>query len=144
MNEFRRCLVDLDVAAFRKILAAINPGERQPKDDAEALIVLHHARTQAQSVQFNLRAYSHRWLCERDLPSGLPDELKPRAERIYPQIVEAVGVSVKAMSEAGIPLAKAIERAMSDAVEDAYAGGNRNPDFVKARMDEARTRVMRG
>jgi hypothetical protein len=144
VNEFNRCLVELDVAAIRRLWAATSPGAHQPQSDLEALIALHHARTQAESVPFNLRAYSHRWLCERDLPSGLPDELKPRAERVYPKIVEAVGVSVKAMSEASIPLAKAIERAMSDAVEEAYADGNRNSDFVKARMQEARARVLRG
>ncbi len=144
MNEFLRCLLYLDVAAVRKVWAAVSPGERQPKDNNEALILLHYARTQAQSVPGNMRAYSHRWLCERGIPSGLPDEMKPKADRVHPKIVEAVGVSVKSMGEAGIPLAKAIERAMSDAVEDAYADGNRNPEFVKARMNEARARVMRG
>ncbi len=72
----------------------------------------------------------------------MPDELKPKAERIYPRIVEAVGVSVKAMG-GNIPLAKAIERAMSDAAAEAYADGNRNPAFIKQRMQEARERVMR-
>ncbi len=137
MNEFRRCLIELDTAAIRKLWAST--GQHQPKDDAETLIALHSARTQAQSVPVNMRTYSHRWLVERGLPSGLPDELKPKADQS--QIVEAVGVSVKAMSEANIPLAKAIERAMSDAVAEAYADGNRNPEFVKARMEEARARV---
>ncbi len=143
MNGFLRCLIDLDVGAVRKLWAQAFAGEHQPKDDNEALIALHHARTQAQSVPFDRRAYSHRWLAERGLPSGLPDELKPKAERVSPRIVEAVGVSVKAMSEASIPLARAIERAMSDAVADAYADGNRNPDFIKQRMNEARARAMR-
>jgi hypothetical protein len=144
MNEFRRCLEELDVKAVMALWETISPGQRRPKNENEALIVLHYARTQANSVRFGLRAYSHRWLCERALPSGLPDDIKPMAERIHPQIVEAVGVSVKAMSAAGVPLAKAIERAMSDAVAEAYADGNRDSSFVKARMDEARARVMRG
>ncbi len=143
MNNFLRCLIDLDVGAIRKLWAQAFPGEHQPKSDSEALVSLHYARTQAQSVPFDRRAYSHRWLIERDLPSGLPDNLKPKAERVSPRIVEAVGVSVKAMSEASIPLAKAIERAMSDAAAEAYADGNRNPEFIKQRMNEARARVMR-
>ncbi len=144
MNEFSRCLVELDVASARGLWAVIFPGEHQPKDDAEALIALHHARTAAQSLPRKMRTYSHRWLCDRGIPSGLPDELKPKAERISPRIVEAVGISVKAMSEASIPLAKAIEQAMSDAVAEAYADGNKNPDFIKARMNDARARVMKG
>jgi hypothetical protein len=41
-----------------------------------------------------------------------------------------------------VPLAKAIEKAMSDAVAEAYADGKRAPEFVRARMREARARVM--
>ncbi len=142
MNEFLRCLLYLDVAAVRKIWAAVSPGQHQPKDNNEALILLHYARTQTQSVPGNMRTYSHRWLVERGLPSGLPDEMKPNSDRA--EIVEAVGVSVKSLSVAGAQLAMAIERAMSDAVAEAYADGNRNTEFVKARMNEARERVMRG
>lgn len=143
MNEFHRCLVELDVKATIALWPVVNPGARAPRDADEALTVLHYARTQAESVAFTMRAYSHAWLSERGLPSGLPDHLKPRAERIYPRVAEAVGVSVKALSAAGAPLAKAIERAMSNAVEEAYADGRRDPAFVKARMEEARMRVMR-
>jgi hypothetical protein len=142
--EMQRCLVDCDVLGAMKLWKHISPNMPQPKNDAEGLIVLHHARTQSISIPFKLRAYSHRWLCDNGLPSGLPDNLRPKAERIYPRVVEAVGVSVKALSEANIPLAKAIEQAMSDAVAEAYADGKRDPGFVKARMEEARSRVMRG
>ncbi len=144
MNGFLRCLIDLDVGAIRNLWAQAFAGEHQPKDDNEALVSLHYARTQAQSVPFDRRAYSHRWLVERDLPSGLPDELKPKAERVYPRIVEAVGVSVKSIGGGSAPLAKAIERAMSDAAAEAYANGNKNPEFIKQRMQEARARVMKG
>lgn len=134
----------MDVAAVRALWPVINPGGYGPKTDEDALTVLHYARTQANSLTFGMRAYSHKWLGERGLPSGLPDELRPRAERFYPQTVEAVGISVKSLSEAGKPLAAAIERAMADAVEDAYADGKRDTLFVKARMEEARVRMMRG
>lgn len=142
--EMRRCLVDFDVEAAMRLWKHISPNMPQPKNVAEGLIVLHHARTQSESIPLKLRAYSHRWLCDHGIPSGLPDRLRPSAERIYPRVVEAVGVSVQALSEASIPLAKAMERAMSDAVAEAYADGKRDPGFVKARMAEARARVLRG
>jgi len=142
VNEFGRCLQELDAKAAAALWPTVFPGSPVPNETG-VLTFLHHARTQSESMPFRLRAYSHSWLCERGLPSGLPDILKPKAERIYPRVVEAVGVSVKAMSEASIPVAKAIEQAMSDAVADAYASGNRDPEFVRARMQEARARVMR-
>ncbi len=142
--EMRRCLVDCDVLGAMKLWKHISPNMPQPKNDAEALIVLHHARTQSKSVPFKLRAYSHRWLTERGVPSGLPDAMRQSAERIYPRVAEAVGIAVKPLSEANIPLASAIERAMSDAVAEAYADGKREPGFVRKRMDEARTRILRG
>ena len=107
------------------------------------LATIHLARTQSQAMRFNLRAWSHRWLAERGLPSMLPDDLRPRAERLYPRKVTSVGVGVMAMTEGSAPLARAIEGAMSDAVMDAYAEGREEPEFVKARMLEARAKVLR-
>ena len=141
--DFWRCLVDLDVAGMQKLWGAVAPNQKQ-HDDKETLIGLHHARTLADSIPFNLRAYSHSWLVERGLPSGLPDELKPRAERIYPRIVEGVGVSVRQMGNVETPLTRAVERAMSDAVSDCYADGKTDPIFVKARMGEAYRKTLRG
>ena len=62
---------------------------------------------------------------------------------MYPKIVTAVGVSVNSFSEAGLPLAKAIERAMSDAVAECYADGMTDPEYVKTRMNEARERLLK-
>jgi hypothetical protein len=75
---------------------------------------------------------------ERGLPSGLPDHLKPKADRIYPRTVEAVGVAVLATSADGVTRARAIEKAMSDAVAECYADGERDPEIIKSRMAEAR------
>ena len=105
--------------------------------------MLHHARTQAASMPLNLRAYSHRWLLDHGYPSGLPDELKPRAERIYPRVASAVGISVNVRSAFMKPVAEALRGAMSDAVMDAYADGKTDPAFVSARMREAREKIMR-
>ena len=128
---------------MRKLWSIVAPGKAQ-HDDRGTLIGLHYARTLAESVPFDLRAYSHAWLVERDLPSGLPDELKPRAERIYPRVVEAVGVSVRQMGNVQTDLTREIERAMSDAVAECYADGEERPDIVKARMREAYQRTLNG
>jgi hypothetical protein len=135
--EFRRCLVELDVIGICDLWFHVSPNLPQPKNNDETLITLHHARTQAQSISDNLRCYSHAWLLERGLPSGLPDRLRAKADRLYPRQVEAVGVAVKSMS-GDQERARAVERAMSDAVAECYADGERDPEIIKARMAEAR------
>jgi hypothetical protein len=140
---FRACLLDLDIETVRRCWAHAAPGMPQPKNDFEVLVTLHHARTQAASVPQKLRCYSHCWLLDRGLPSGLPDHMKPAAQRMYPREVLAVGVAVKPMTAGSIPLAKAMERAMSDAVAECYADGKTSPAFVKARMEDARMSIMK-
>jgi hypothetical protein len=114
----------------------------QPGTDHEALITIHRARTEARSMPLSLRAYSHCWLVDHGVPSGLPDELKPRAERMYPRIVEAVGIAVKAGSAERIPLARRLRKAMEDAVAECYADGDTEPAFVRGRIVEARKKVF--
>lgn len=142
-DAFRRCLVDLDVAGVRALWRRVAPHLAQPLNDDEALATLHRARSEAASIGLKLRAYSHRWLLDHGYPSGLPDELKPKAERMYPRIVDAVGISVRASSPELLPLAMEVEQAMSDAVAEAYADGRKDPAFVKERMFGARTIVRR-
>lgn len=141
--EFRRCLNDCDVAALRKLWLHCFPHLPQPETDLQATIILHRARTEAESVPLRLRAYSHRWLEDNGHQSGLPDHLKPAAERIYPKIVSAVGIAVQPF-RLSADVAKGVERAMSDAVADAYAEGNKDPVFVSKRMKEARAKFLRG
>jgi hypothetical protein len=140
-DEFRRCLIELDVVGMCDLWFQVSPHLPQPKNNEEALITLHYARTQTNSIPVRLRCYSHAWLTERSLPSGLPDWMKPKAARLYPHEVKAVGVAVKAMSAASAPLARAVEKAMSDAVLECYADGVTDPNIIKARMDAARARV---
>jgi hypothetical protein len=139
--EFRRCLIELDIVGICDLWFHVSPRLPQPKNNDEALATMHYARTQAGSIPVKLRCYSHAWLCERGLPSGLPDWMKPKAARLYPHSVNAVGVAVKAMSAASEPLARAIEKAMSNAVMGCYADGVTDSDIIKARMDAARLRV---
>jgi len=140
-DAFRRCLIELDVVGVCDLWFHVCPHLPQPKNNEEVLVTIHYARTTAQTVPLKLRCYSHAWLTERGLPSGLPDWWRPKAARLYPHQVTAVGVSVKALSEANAPLARAIEKAMSDAVQECYADGVTDPDIVKSRMDAARQRV---
>jgi hypothetical protein len=115
----------------------------QPQTDDEAEALMHVARTEMASLPLKLRAWSHRWLTERGLPSHLPDELKPKAERLYPVIAEGVLVAVMVQDEEMRPFAKELERRMSAAVEDAYANGDTAPAIVRQRMREARSRAYR-
>lgn len=141
--EMLRCMRDLDVAGIRKLSAHISPHQPQPKSDAEALISLHMARTQSPALEFRLRAYSHSWLSERGYPSQLPDRLKPKAERMYPRIVEAVGIACGGTSELGRAIAPYIQKAMQDCVLDAYADGKmKSPEYIKGLMLNARTKTV--
>jgi hypothetical protein len=140
-DHFRRALEDCDIALARKIWAHAMPHLPQPKDDAQALVMLHHARTQASSIAFKLRAYSHAWLCERGYPSGLPDELRPRAERIYPRIASVVGIATRTRSDLALAVRTAMSGAVMEAVEDRRID---DAPFVRSRMSEARAKVLRG
>jgi hypothetical protein len=140
-DAFRRCLIELDVVGICDLWFHVSPHLPQPKNNDEALATIHYARTQTQSIPMRLRCYSHAWLCERGLPSGLPDEWKSKASRLYPHEVKAVGVSVMALSEASVPRARAIEKAMSNAVLECYADGVTDVDRIRSRMNEARRGV---
>lgn len=140
---FRALLEAGDVNALRTAWGRVAAHLPQPETHEQAEIVMHHARTASESVTFRARAWSHRWLTERGLPSGLPDELKPPAERLYPRVVDAVGISVKASNPYLQGVATEVQAAMTNAVEDAYAEGRTDPVFVRARMEEAKQRTYK-
>lgn len=116
------------------------PAHLAPKDRAEAEIMMHHIRTRTRSVRMAGRAWSHRWLVERGWPSGLPDILRPRAERLYPAVVGAVAIVSMLRTPTTLPL----RAVMKNAVDEVYAD-YRQPDatVVRARMFEARERERR-
>jgi hypothetical protein len=145
MNDaFRRSLETLDTAEGFRLWAHAFPHLPPPENDDGMLTVMHIARTQSESLPFRLRAYSHKWLCERDLPSQLPDHLKQPAERIYPRVASAVGISYNFMNPDFAPAADPIRKAMEGAVMDADADGRlTDSPFVKARMYEARDKERR-
>jgi hypothetical protein len=133
--EMRRCLAEIDVQGMRKLWHHIAPKAPAPQSDAEALIVLHHARTRAATLPLKLRAYSHYWLLDRGLRSDLPDKYKKQVEREYPWIADSVGIAVNSRW----PEVKlAIRGAMEVAVNECYADDKRDPLIVKPRMMEMR------
>lgn len=141
---FRNLLEAGDVDGCRAWFAANARHLPQAMTRDEAEIVMHRSRTEAASVSFKARAWSHRWLTERDIPSGLPDELKPPAERLYPQRAVAVGISVNFRSPWMRGAEAEVRGAMEGAVLEADAGGRiEDAAFVSARMAEAKARAMR-
>lgn len=142
-DQFRQALERGDAAELWRIWAHAFPNMPGPKTYAQAEIVMHRARTEARSMPLKVRAYSHSWLCERGIPSALPDNLRPKAERMYPRIVAAVGIAVKVPAIIA-PVGLAVQKAMSDAVLELQADGVAldNRPLVHARMFEARERTL--
>lgn len=134
--------MDCDVAQMRKLDQHLVPHLSELTDD-EVLVTIHMARTTSDLIPFKLRAWSHRWLEDNGLPSRLPDHLKPRAERVYPRIVDGVGIAVKAGNDLFKPVVGFVRGAMSDAVLECYADNRKEPAFVKARMFEAKAKIIR-
>jgi len=139
-DVMRRALEDHDVVTCRRLWQHVAPNMPQPKSDEEAEITMHHACTQASNVRFKSRAYSHYWLQERCYPSGLPDYLKPRAERIYPKIVDGVGLAVLT----SIPeIEKVVLGAMENVVLEHYADNNKDVPLIRKRLVEAKDKAIK-
>lgn len=143
--EFHRCIEECDVAGIRRLWLHVAPRCPQPKSDAEALRTLHMSRTRLETMPLNLRAYSHRWLLDQGLPSQLPDELKPVAERLYPKVVEAVGISVNFKSEALAPLVQPVQSVMEVVANEAHADPKLWADQPRVRrlMMDAKARELK-
>lgn len=142
--EAHRCMRDLDVAGYRKLWRHIAPHLPQPVDDKQAEAMLHHARTQSSKLPLKLRAYSHRYLLDQGLPSGLPDHMKPKAERLYPVIREMVGVSINYTAPFLKPAADEVRSALEVEVLDAFAGSKPvDPFKLRAHLLDIKDREAR-
>jgi hypothetical protein len=140
----RRCLEEIDVEGIRELWREVAPEMPQPSSDHEALAAIHLTRTQAEWLRLTQRFYSHRWLLDHNLISGLPDHLRPSAERIYPKTVSAVGLSINSRSEWLKPALPLIRGAMEAAIHEAYADGRQDDiAYIKARMAKAKAMMMR-
>lgn len=142
-EEFRRCLVDCDIEGVKKIWKHVAPNMPQPKNDRDALISIHMARTQTERLPFRFRAYSHSWLIDNGFPSQLPDKLKPKAERMYPRVVSAVGICVASFSNRKTDYHHHVSTALCDVVENFYADGVEDPVPIKARMKEVHDKLRK-
>lgn len=138
-EQFREALLTGDLDTLLGIWAQAMPHLPQPSRE-QAEIVMHRARTEAESLPLRARAYSHAWLIERSHPSGLPDRLRQPAERLYPVPTEAVGFTQLISMRSLKPAAQLIERAVHDAINDVYANEGPHPDvdLVKRQMKEAK------
>ena len=144
LMTFRNLLEAGDVDGLRAHWAAAMPNMPQPETREAAEIVMHHARTQAESLPLQARAWSHRWLCERDLPSGLPDRLKPSAEQICPVVKTSVFLSINSRSPWMKPACDEVRKAMECAVEEIYADGRQeDAALLRSRMNEARDKTYK-
>lgn len=143
-DQMRDILVRLDVAGIKRLWMHVAPHLPQPSSDYEALAMMHNARTQAESIDLRLRAYSHQWLLANGLPSPLPNDLLPAAERIDFKFSFGVGISVKSSSNdpQKQALASELEASMAGAAAEAVASGRLDTDFLRSRMNEARDRTM--
>jgi hypothetical protein len=144
-EHFRQALVDGDVGLVRKIWAHVFPNWPQPKTDEETLVTLHVARTAMDSIEFRHRAYSHCWLTERSIPSQLPDPLKPRAERLYPRVVDGVGIAIAGNLQGHVRARHVFIRSgMEDVVKDIYATDKAvDPAKVKIGIMDARHKLRK-
>lgn len=140
MNAVAQALAALDVGWFRRAWSTLFPAFPPPASDAETLQTIHFARTQAASLPLAKRIYSHAWLEDRGLPSGLPDELRP--ERPERRIALAVGVIVQPLRLAPAD-AKDLERVMAQAGGEAIEAGITDPREISRAMWAARERFYR-
>jgi hypothetical protein len=127
---FRNCLINLDVKGIRELHRRFNPHLPQPKDDEEALMTLHIARTQSKFLPEHVRQYSREWLAERR--TGV--------------IAHAVGVSVGMPSEPLNARQEDVRDAMSDSAGESHKKGldlDKDAPEVKNRMMEARAKMHR-
>jgi hypothetical protein len=141
-EEFHAALEAGDALLLQKMWKEFMPHLPQP-NAAGAEVSMHMARTSTETISLKARAYSHRWLLERSYPSQLPDRLKPSAERLYPRIVEAVGLSVNSKNEYFKPAMDEVRKSMELVVEDCYANGDTAPEIVRPQMMDAYHKTMK-
>lgn len=103
-SEFRRCLVECDVAGVRRIWQHVSPHLPQPRDDDEAEHTIHLARVGMETIPDTLRRYSKAWLAERatgrvamgvGISINAPEHRRDQARSIRHEMSEAVLLSVR-------------------------------------------------
>ena len=143
--EMKRCIIELDIDAAQRLWHHMAPHMAKPESDEQTLMVLHMARTALDSAKFEARAYSHAWLCERSLPSQLPDKLKPRADRLYPRIVTAAAYSINFKSSFLKPIKSLVMKAIDERMNELWADSKKTPDaqLVLKEICDTKNNIMR-
>lgn len=133
-HEYRRCLLTGDVVGLMRIWQHTDP-HLASLEPADAVIALHMARIEAQSIPAGLQAYSTAFLEERGYRKvdGVWIHGQPKPA----EVVEAAGIASKSSDPR---VAQRIVTAMGDAYLDALAAGIREPDAQRERMLKARSR----
>lgn len=129
--EFRRCLLELDVAGIRALWQHLSPGLPQPQSEDETLHTIHLARVGMATLPAQQRAYSEAWLKERQ--TG--------------RIVRAVGIAVgvhgdldPVRRERTQELQSAMSEAVTQAIQDGVDLATETPE-IQRRMREARQKL---
>ncbi|MHA1547424.1 MAG: hypothetical protein ACTSYE_00675 [Alphaproteobacteria bacterium] len=145
-SAFRQCLDTVDAVRLLALWKHVYPNLPQPKDLPTARIVMHHARTGAESMRLEARLYSHAWLMERGHKSELPRELRPPVERRESIIVPAVGVCVRTASAFADrkEQAKAVEKVMARAAGDMVRSGITDRARIAPYMWQKRREFLAG
>lgn len=133
-DEFRRCLIEADVAGIMRVWAHVAP-HLCNLSPGEALTALHIARIEAKSMPANLKRYSLAWLAERGFRKidGRWVEGVPKRA-----IAEAVGIASMSKDR---EFSKKIVRAMTDALLNGLAKGIVEPPMQRELMMKARSKI---
>jgi len=138
--EFRRCLLQCDVAGLMAVHKHIAPWDDKLTPE-HALISLHMARVEVQNFPFKVRNYSRQWLLDHgyEKVNGQWRRTEAKERQAF---VEAVGIASGAFpGNLKGPFNYLVERVQSDAVLNALAKGHHEPQMHSEVMAKARARV---
>lgn len=136
--EFRRCLVEADVAGIIELWAHVAPhlANQPPR---VSLLALHIARCDAKYMPHKLKDWSIAFLADQGIQkidgawvAGLP---KPAV------IAEAVGIASRSLSGHVLPFNRKVMTCMEDALLNARAKGVNEAPMQKEQMLKARAKV---
>lgn len=133
-REFQQALRDRDVPALMRLSKGLFPVGQQPKDEKEAVAMMHIARTAASFLSMAARSYSHFWCQDNGVPSMLPAHLLPKAERFRPTVQKAVGIALATGKEWLKPAMPLIGMAMAKQVSDNAELIDGDPDLLRDKI----------
>ena len=133
-REFQQALRDRDVPALMRLAKLLFPADQQPKDEREAVAMMHIARTSASFLSISARAYSHFWCQDHGVPSMLPAHLLPKAEQHRPTVQKAVGIALATGKEWLKPAIPMLGMAMAKQVTDNAELIDSNPGLLRDKI----------